>query len=761
MAAYNTAFGALPSVKTLTGGKRSSGAQDEGPKDFWQQSRAKAQSEAAAAPPPPTPTFADLQSQGQARPAPPVAATTPPMLSQLQTQLSEGAAPPAAPPAAAPPPATAPAAAPPPAAAPASAPVAAPAATETMAEVAPFIGQLAASMGVSPTGAAIGTPTVSPSGTATWTNVEVPVANPPAYKEGDTIPPTAPNGSTLTKANGEKWVKRGGLWVTETGTAGGGAEVSEDTRNANEQSAWMKENDIPMMPDGYAYVPRSQGGPGLRRRTYAEMRAAGYQESPYFNEARWNDPAVTAAYDANQWYAPILRNLGVLPPSQGRSDSAAGAGGAMDSDAAYKASMGTGVGVNAGAGIPNLGDGRSYTEDPNDAAYKASLGTGVGLSAGAGVPSTGAGAPSAGAAGAGTAAAGTTGTGVRSFNIGGAGGITAGLTGGGAAGTGAAGGVPPINFGTAPTFAPSQGAQDVQAQLRQILTQMQTAPSPFESDAYKAQLAAAEAELSAQYGAERSKLEEQLARQGLSASTFGAGRYGDLAGQQARAQASMRAELLKEAANQQAERQQVLLQGLTSLSGQMAQQEIAKYQADLDRYKTSGQFALDAQRLQQDARFRGIELSLQEARDLAENDYREGLLDMQLKELLSREKLTEKEIASREGISGRQISSTLLASLIPSLDLSGLSQEQLRSLFAGFGWNLPANISITPNPSGTQNAPNTSSGSSQTLDVLQAPTDLSPYAEGTIFKLPNGTTLQKSNGVLVDIVTGRVYDGRE
>jgi len=510
----------------------------------------------------------------------------------------------------------------------------------------------------------------------------------------------------------------------------------------------MKENNIPMIPDGYAYVPKSQGGPGLRRRTYDEMRAAGYQDSAYFNASRWNDPVATAQYDAVQWYAPILRKFGLLAPSQnaqdvgGRAsgDSAAGAGKAMDPDAAYKAAMGTGVGVNAGAGIPNLGDGRSYTENPNDAAYKASLGTGVGLGAGAGIPSTG-----AGVTGAGTAAAGTTGTGVRQFNIGGAGGITAGLT-----GAGATGGVPSINFGTAPTFTPSQGAQDIQAQLRQILTQMQNAPSPFDSEAYRAQLAASEAELSAQYGAERSKLEEQLARQGLSASTFGAGRYGDLAGQQARAQAGMRAELLKEAANQQAERQQVLLQGLTSLSGQMAQQEIAKYQADIDRYKTSGQFALDTARLQQDARLRGIELSLQEARDLAENDYREGSLEMQLK-----------EITSRENITGRQISSQLLSALIPSLDLSGLSQEQLRSLFAGFGLNLPANIPITPTPPGTQNTPPTNSGSSQTIDVLQAPTDLSPYAEGTIFKLPNGTTLQKRNGVLVDIVTGRVYDGRE
>jgi hypothetical protein len=53
--------------------------------------------------------------------------------------------------------------------------------------------------------------------------------------------------------------------------------------------------------------------------------------------------------------------------------------------------------------------------------------------------------------------------------------------------------------------------------------------------AFEATRAARGAELTAQYGAERSKLEEDLAARGLSASTIGGGRYGDLAGQQARA----------------------------------------------------------------------------------------------------------------------------------------------------------------------------------------------------------------------------------
>ena len=790
MATYNTAFGALPSPKTLTGatGTFSTDEDETKPRNWLQQYGAQQQSQTQTQPAPQpasTMTFAQMQEAGQARPAPPPAAPAPapaPQTAQEGVASTLGIT-----------------------------PAPAPAAAEPT-----MLNQLATTLAPP---ASVTTPTTPPPVPTGYRPagrdvVETPLANIDQYRYSATNPPpsNAPNGSTFTDGNNLTWTKRAGIWVYEAssnnntqptgyaalspfagqalpsgfssgfGTSGRGSGLDQfltqygipetdaqwralaansnltveqlrsfiasnnrtNTINpyvsqsqATDNAAmwrWFSENGP--IPSTHEWVPPSQGGPGIRPKSGTTTTTT---TSNINNRGRdFIPPGETDATDvgggslaqstAPQSFAPGDPN-GPWTWQEGWQEMEPGLWEPVGVEARsqWKFENGRWVPtVDLGSNTPYtppkwtpttpLPPGYTPVVDPSRGSFP-------------------------------TAPAGGGGARDRSnllSPIGGPGGITRGLT-----GEGAMGGMP-LQFGEAPTFAPSQGAQDIQAQLRAILTQMQNAPSPYDSDAYKAQLAASEAELAAQYGAERSKLEEQLARQGLSASTFGAGRYGDLAGQQARAQAGMRAELLKEAANQQAERQQVLLQGLTSLSGQMGQQEIAKYQADLDRYRTSGQFALDAERLQQDARFRGVELTLQEARDLAENQYRENSLKLQLEEIIS-----------REGISGRQISSTLLAALIPNLDLSGLTQDQLRSLFAGFGLNLPASIPITPTPPGTPTTPRTPSGSSQTLDVQQAPTDLSPYAEGTIFRLPNGTMLQKRNGVLIDVVTGRVYDGRE
>lgn len=69
-------------------------------------------------------------------------------------------------------------------------------------------------------------------------------------------------------------------------------------------------------------------------------------------------------------------------------------------------------------------------------------------------------------------------------------------------------------------------------------------PAPSTPSTYEAMRRAALANLQAQFGAQRQSLEESLARRGLSASSYGAGMLGDLGGQQARALASLEAELL-------------------------------------------------------------------------------------------------------------------------------------------------------------------------------------------------------------------------
>jgi hypothetical protein len=88
-------------------------------------------------------------------------------------------------------------------------------------------------------------------------------------------------------------------------------------------------------------------------------------------------------------------------------------------------------------------------------------------------------------------------------------------------------------------YAPSVMADTTTAVPGSTLTEN----SPQKSQ-YEAMRSAALANLEAQFGAQRQSLEEDLARRGLSASSFGAGRLGDLAGQQARAMTSLEADLL-------------------------------------------------------------------------------------------------------------------------------------------------------------------------------------------------------------------------
>jgi hypothetical protein len=76
---------------------------------------------------------------------------------------------------------------------------------------------------------------------------------------------------------------------------------------------------------------------------------------------------------------------------------------------------------------------------------------------------------------------------------------------------------------------------------------------------YSALREAALANLQAQFGAQRQGLEETLARRGLSASTFGGGMLGDLAGQQSRAMASLEADLLSQETARRNQQNELLL----------------------------------------------------------------------------------------------------------------------------------------------------------------------------------------------------------
>jgi len=112
----------------------------------------------------------------------------------------------------------------------------------------------------------------------------------------------------------------------------------------------------------------------------------------------------------------------------------------------------------------------------------------------------------------------------------------------------------------APPAAPTSAS--LAAQLQQQLTQlMQT--GGYTDREFEQLRRAQTANLQAEYGAEQQRLNEELARRGLSASSIGAGRMGDLAGQQARAMATLQSNLLQ----QQAElRQKARETGLATMS---------------------------------------------------------------------------------------------------------------------------------------------------------------------------------------------------
>jgi hypothetical protein len=251
-------------------------------------------------------------------------------------------------------------------------------------------------------------------------------------------------------------------------------------------------------------------------------------------------------------------------------------------------------------------------------------------------------------------------------------------------------GVNPPTLTRPDQFKIGQGTLDVQKQLRDMLTKLQNAPSPYDQEAYKKALETGKANLQAQYGAQKSALEEELAARGLSASTFGAGRYGDLAGQQARALATMQSDLLQKAAEQEAQRQQIVMQGLGNLGQQMSAQDIAQYNANLENYKISGQLDLDAARLQQEAKIQGRTLGLQAARDQAQAAYQSQSLQNQLT-----------EISARERMAQQQSSANLLGQLLGQLDLSQLSEEQLKNLLSPYGIDLGKNAVKGPSTTPT------------------------------------------------------------
>lgn len=632
MATYNTAFGALPSVKTLTGRTNTTGRtpDDEQQARNWTQQYAAQRQRGQE--PQGAQTFADLQRQGRARPAPMASAPVVPLVAQVQSVMgapqASRAAQPAAPAAMA---APAPAPAPTPAQAPAQAPAAAapppPTAPAAPAPLADAVAQVVA-------------PPAPPAPSA-----------PPVTPEVDPFPgANAPEGTTWQEPNGRQWTKRMGRWVVEAGpnqptltgyAALSPAFIAEHNRRGGETqksgagldaflsqygtpssgeeltrlaaSAGMTPQELEQfianagMPystqaqkalaqeemeyrrrtgnwasrDWAVFVPASEGGPGYRAMTFEERRAW---------TAR-NAPGALAYIQTPEQYEAFLRNQEDFGGALKGMKSAGGTGGGT--------SGGTGGGATGGATDEELLE--KYANLPGSPRF-----------------------------------------------TGGAGGMS---------GRGASGAM--------------------LARLNALFDRLGGGAPSAEQQALEAQRTARRADIEEQFGAQRSALEEELARRGLYASSIGGGRFGDLSGQQARAVAGMEAEILNRQAELAAEREKTLMAGLQSVFGTQAEVE----------YR--------AQQLQQEERLRGRALDIESARDIvrAQIDREELALRRELgvDEMDLRRELGMADIDLRRELGGQTYGlgrQEMILNIIKTLGAQNIDPKLLADLLKKLG--LPA-----------------------------------------------------------------------
>jgi hypothetical protein len=234
-------------------------------------------------------------------------------------------------------------------------------------------------------------------------------------------------------------------------------------------------------------------------------------------------------------------------------------------------------------------------------------------------------------------------------------------------------------------FGGSAQAQALRAKLEQQLNDLSQNEAQIQGQSYEALRKAKMDEMGAEFGAQRSQIEEDLARRGLSASTIGGGRYGDLAGQQARATATFEADLLRQQAEAEAKNRQMYLSGMSELAGMAGQQDLGAFEANLKSRQVDADISFRGQELQQEAALRGRELTLQEARDLATKEYQGGQLQQGYAEIGSRERISANELATRESMQTQQqqfdrSQSVLERNLREKMQTQQLTSEEQRQL---------------------------------------------------------------------------------
>lgn len=234
-------------------------------------------------------------------------------------------------------------------------------------------------------------------------------------------------------------------------------------------------------------------------------------------------------------------------------------------------------------------------------------------------------------------------------------------------------------------FGGSSQAQALRAKLEEQLNALSQDEAKIQGQSYEATRKAKMDEMGAEFGAQRAQIEEDLARRGLSASTIGGGRYGDLAGQQARATATFEADLLRQQAEAEAKNRQMYLSGMSELAGIAGTQDLGAFEANLKSRQADADISFRGQELQQEAALRGRELTLQEARDLATKEYQGGQLQQGYAEIGSRERISANELATRESMQTQQqqferSQSVLERDLREKMQTQQLTSEEQRQL---------------------------------------------------------------------------------
>jgi hypothetical protein len=228
------------------------------------------------------------------------------------------------------------------------------------------------------------------------------------------------------------------------------------------------------------------------------------------------------------------------------------------------------------------------------------------------------------------------------------------------------GGAPQIPTQTSAAF------EGLLSQLQEQLGQQFAQPSGYSNEEFQQLRSAQTGQLQAEFGAQQQALNEELARRGLSASSIGAGRMGDLAGQQARAMAGLEAQLLTQQAEAGQRGREQALSTLAQVTGQLGQlglgqQEVglraeqirqqgeqfglqlSEQQADrMQRFGISTQeLGLRAQQLQQEAFAQGRQMDITEAQNLAQNELEGRRIEQQQGQFTEQMRFNRDELALR------------------------------------------------------------------------------------------------------------------